>query len=582
MSIAKLVRVGIVGSSARRAEALASLQALGLVHLDGLPEAMRDARRARESAGERARQALRYVTGAPRIRAQVRDDPHFDVAAFVDQALDNQEARRVTQDARDAVARRIAIVAPWGEFTLPPSPEAIGGRLWFYAGPAREAHRFERLGLPWTIVRREAGKAYVVVITPQEPIAAPFPRSHVGGHGLSELTTLRDTLDLRLDELEFAREAMTRRVGLLARDLAIAEDQGVLQAALELSASGEEVFVLSGWAPVSERAALFAWAADAGVAVLIGDPGPDEAPPTLLRPHEAVAAGADLTRLYQLPAARAWDPSGVVFFSFATFFALIVSDAGYGLVLLGLALLFWRALSRAPAARRLRGLWLTAAGLTIAWGCLVGSYFGAGAPHPALARLQVFSMADYDTMMALSVGLGAAHVALANLAAAWANRLSRAGATPLGWAVLIGAGVLAWTGGDAIRPYAYGLGAGGLLLVAIGAGGPLSALATLTKATSLFADILSYLRLFALGLAGASLAIAFNNLAADAAAGAGALGPLAGGAILLVGHSLNFALAVMGGVVHGLRLNMIEFFNWGLGAEGRPFEPFARSGGVHG
>jgi V/A-type H+-transporting ATPase subunit I len=96
----------------------------------------------------------------------------------------------------------------------------------------------------------------------------------------------------------------------------------------------------------------------------------------------------------------------------------------------------------------------------------------------------------------------------------------------------------------------------------------LTGLLELSKA---FGDVLSYMRLFALGLAAVKLAEVFNHMAATAFESKGA-GVLLGVLILLVGHSINFAMGIMGGVVHALRLNLIEFFNWSLREEGQHFE----------
>ena len=92
----------------------------------------------------------------------------------------------------------------------------------------------------------------------------------------------------------------------------------------------------------------------------------------------------------------------------------------------------------------------------------------------------------------------------------------------------------------------------------------------------MFGDVLSYMRLFALGLASASLAITFNNLAGTVMASGSGLSLLGGLLIFVIGHVLNFALAMMSGVVHGLRLNFIEFYKWGLPEEGIVFRAFAR------
>ena len=90
-----------------------------------------------------------------------------------------------------------------------------------------------------------------------------------------------------------------------------------------------------------------------------------------------------------------------------------------------------------------------------------------------------------------------------------------------------------------------------------------------------FGDVLSYLRLFALGLASIKLAEAFNGLAATAFE-SGGVGLLLGLLVLLVGHGINFAMGLMSGVVHGLRLNLIEFFNWSLPEEGEQFQAFRK------
>ena len=96
-----------------------------------------------------------------------------------------------------------------------------------------------------------------------------------------------------------------------------------------------------------------------------------------------------------------------------------------------------------------------------------------------------------------------------------------------------------------------------------------------TQVSKAFGDSLSYLRLFALGLASAQLAVTFNGLASDAFR-TGVWEFLLAILIVVIGHGINFLLAMMGGVVHGLRLNCIEFFNWSLSEEGYPFEPFRK------
>jgi V/A-type H+-transporting ATPase subunit I len=106
----------------------------------------------------------------------------------------------------------------------------------------------------------------------------------------------------------------------------------------------------------------------------------------------------------------------------------------------------------------------------------------------------------------------------------------------------------------------------------------LEGLQALTGASKAFGDVLSYLRLFALGLASAQLATTFNDLAHGATEMPG-VGILLALLIVLVGHGINLLLGIVSGVVHGLRLNCIEFFSWSLTDEGYPFRAFCKKAG---
>lgn len=106
----------------------------------------------------------------------------------------------------------------------------------------------------------------------------------------------------------------------------------------------------------------------------------------------------------------------------------------------------------------------------------------------------------------------------------------------------------------------------------------LQGLLGLTRLSGVMGDILSYLRLFALGLGSASLSIEFNRMAVGVYEGYAGVGLVFAILILLLGHSVNLILGVASGVIHGLRLNVIEFFNWGLAEEGTLYKPFKQIG----
>ena len=187
---------------------------------------------------------------------------------------------------------------------------------------------------------------------------------------------------------------------------------------------------------------------------------------------------------------------------------------------------------------------------------------------------------------------GVIHLVIANVMKAVVNRRSATSLSSLGWAAMMIGGLLLWLGMSGTLPMSFKTSVGPVTMIV---GAVLIFLFTSTRKvksvgslilrildglkavyniTAAFGDVLSYMRLFALGLSGASLAMTFNSLASQVMHSSPVTGVLFAGIILLLGHVLNFALCLMSGVVHGMRLNVIEFVNWGLSDEGYPFKVF--------
>ena len=165
----------------------------------------------------------------------------------------------------------------------------------------------------------------------------------------------------------------------------------------------------------------------------------------------------------------------------------------------------------------------------------------------------------------------------------------------MGWAVIVVGGLTAFVGlgTPAVSVGIWLLVAGGLLVLLFTGTRPVrgardavlrlvDGLKGVAGFSGMFGDVLSYLRLFALGLASGSLALTFNGLAAQVA-GAGnrqGIAFLLGLLVLLLGHTLNLTLGIISGVVHGLRLNLIEFYKWSVFDEGKAFRPFRKKENV--
>jgi V/A-type H+-transporting ATPase subunit I len=593
MAIVALKKLSLCGQIQDKTRILEELRELGCLHL--IPP--RDKQDPDGGAGEPPQavvKALRYLRDCPRKRRQVRSARDFDAARIARQALRNQAAQREGSDRRDFLQQRIRELKPWGNFTLPEELSARGLKFWFYIVPAGLWSRIRGEGIVWQVVHRERGQIYLVVIDENEPPAdaMPVPRTHTGSVPLADLEAELDRVERMLEDLEAQRESLSRWIGLLEDALAAVEDEAVFQQALRSTTDTPPLFGLAAWMPASAAGRLEAVAQALGLALWVGDPEPGDRPPTLLENPTPLAAGEALVSFYQVPAYGTWDPSAPVLCSFALFFAIILSDAGYGLVLGLLALIFWRSFEQSPRGATLRRLALSLAACALVWGILAGSYFGLQPQPESLAgRLRLVSVADFETMMRLTLLIGVVHLSCAQLALAWQSRGQPAGLAPLGWVAVLVGSYGRWLSGDAgwLAPTGEGLIALGAGLVLLCSGSrPLKGmgdwprrlldglLAIAGNLSKLFGDVLSYLRLFALGLAGSSLAETFNALAASASRTLAGAGLLAAGLILVFGHALNFALGSMSGVVHGLRLNYIEFFSWGMRGEGYPFRPFRK------
>jgi V/A-type H+-transporting ATPase subunit I len=326
------------------------------------------------------------------------------------------------------------------------------------------------------------------------------------------------------------------------------------------------------------------------LACTVEEPALEDTPPVLLENPPKLSAGEDLVAFFQLPGYRDWDPSAMIFISFALFFAMILSDAGYAALLaIGLAFL-WPKMGRSDTGRRMRSLAASIVGASVVYGVLVGSYFGVAPPTSSfLGSLKVLEINDFNSMMKLSIVVGGTHVVLANLMVLWNRRGSWVALAPFGWVVIVLTGVaMLLLGLDS--PFTtvawWVMGAGGALILLFSSERPvkrgtdllwrlIEGLKAVMGLSGAFGDVLSYLRLFALGLSSASLAVTFNQLAAQAMDTPG-IGLLFGLAILILGHVLNIVLAIISGVVHGLRLNLIEFYNWGVSGEGDAFRAFRK------
>jgi len=413
----------------------------------------------------------------------------------------------------------------------------------------------------------------------------------------------RDLLDAhyRVDEALVEHRAKLAFLGNYR--MVLEEYAAQLKTDLEFSrveaslADDRGISYLQGFAPADALDPFRAAAEENGWAYSLEEPDEDEEVPTLVRnPKWIRIIDPVMAFLGTIPGYNELDISLWFLVFFALFVAMLIGDAGYGLIYLGVTMLARRKFRKAPAEPFILMYVLSAA--TILWGVLSGTWFGSEtiANIPFFAALVIPAISSFDLtkggfndnqflLIGLCFKIGAVHLTLAHALAAAKESNSPKAIAEIGWISIIW-GLYCLTGslvlGQPFPPlggWLIGVGSGLVLLFANFQKNVLKGVgATLVEFPLAliggFSDVVSYLRLFAVGYTSLVLASSFNQMAL----GDGVKGPLAaiGAAlILLLGHSLNLVLAGMGVVVHGIRLKMLEFSghvgNEWSGTEYRPF-----------
>lgn len=404
--------------------------------------------------------------------------------------------------------------------------------------------------------------------------------------------TAQQQLDALAEEqraLEDGQRALVARTALLVVGLgrlkelhdALTSKRARLLAAKNFSVS-ERTFFLQGWvpAPMQPKIEQRLRKVSPTVALDFYDPAEGEQPPVLLHNSAAVTPFESVVTGFSLPAPGSFDPTAIMTPFYINFMGMMISDAGYGLMLAIMMPLLIKALKPAPGTRRM--LWILMAGgvATVFWGALYNTWFGF-APLPLLFD----PMNNALPVMGVCIALGAVHLFTGLGVAAYLNirrgKPLDAVADQLSWFLLVvGLGLMIVV--PAIGQWVALAGAG-IILVTAGrekSKNPLkrllSGLGALYGATSWVSDLLSYMRLFGMGLATGVIGMVINILVGMVFQ-SGIVGMVIGAVLFVGGHLFNLAINTLGAYVHSCRLQYIEFFGKFFEDGGKPFTPLAET-----
>ena len=540
----------------------------------------------------------------------------FNGAALAENLTDGAQKAFVElmelEALRTSVAKEVSLRRPWGDFDKSKldSLETLGFAVRYYIVPAKKFSAEWSSLYPLEVIAEDGNNVWFVTICPKgEEYTFPVDAVSAPEGSWKEAQATLDEINAKISAIKGIllkyKEAIPQMQTRCEKELT--DLDMYLAAAATESAAEDKLNVLEGFAPIENDATLCSEFDKMGILYIKEDAAQTDNPPIRLKNNKFVKMFESLTGMYGMPNYDEFDPTPIVSIFFLLFFAMCLGDAGYGLVLILVGIALEKGWVKISMFDGIGGLIATLGAATAVVGGALGTFFGMSIINlvpEGTAAWDYYKfvgsniptpMGELPFQMLLALGIGVFHICLAMVikAVGYTKRLGfKENLATWGWTLLIVGGVIVAL-----------LGAGKLLSAAaikwtVIAIGVISALGiyifntpgrnplinvgaglwdTYNMATGILGDVLSYIRLFALGLAGGMLGAAFNDLG-KMVLGDGGVNWVFFILILLVGHVLNLLMSCLGAFVHPLRLNFVEYFkNSGYEGKGKIYNPLKKA-----
>ncbi|MFP4373456.1 MAG: V-type ATP synthase subunit I [Spirochaetaceae bacterium] len=599
-------KVSVLALDSKRRQVVSQMRDAGVFHLEVGQQESEDLSQLREERAyvERAAMVLprQRPEGVDAAASSYSYEHALSTAKYLNEIA---EHRRELEDRLDQLLREEMRLLPWGDFA-PEDLEEL--RKWdvdiqLYTVPQKQFKNVSAKRL--FVLGRANGQVYFAVAYREgeerldlTPVSLPELR----------LAEIRSEIEKKRSALKDIRDRIAARFPErenLDRAIRAIDDRIRFEEVKVGMDTEESLAYITGFVPQEFEQLVRDAARSGGWGLLIRNPDPDEQVPTRVKNRKAVGIIEPVFDLMDTtPGYREVDISFWFLIFFTVFFAMIIGDGGYGLLITGASVFaVLRGVRREGSASK-GAVLLTVMGLaTIGWGAVTGTWFGYEpfAQIPLLASLKIEAISSFnprspETIQWVCFILATIHLSIAHL---WKfivglrrGRPKIKAVADLGWLLMMPGLyylVLTVVLGRPLEPVSVYVIPAGIVIVLVfseqreGAGffkgvgyGLANIFPTALDSISAFSDLISYIRLFAVGLATVEIAKSFNGMAEGMAAD-GAVGIVAAVLVLFVGHTLNLIMGALSVVVHGVRLNMLEFSrHLGMEWSGIPYRPFRK------
>ena len=590
---------------------LEQLQELGVVDISRSEKPVDSDSSVMFHKAERARKTLEFLEGIDYSKdadaeaiAKATVNVEGDPVGFIEECRTRLAELHI---ANANAEKQLNTRRPWGEY----DKKAVDGLadlgyiVRYYSVDAKKFDETWGELYPLQVVSNDGKKVWFVTVAPKGE-AYSFP--------INETAAPEGTYTEASAELaEIKAEMIGCKAGLLnAKDYIPAIKETCNNDLVELDrylakevgqgAAENLVTVFTGFAPVENDAELVEAFDNMGVLYLKEEAVLEDNPPIKLKNNWFTRQFEVFTEMYGAPVYAEFDPTPIVAPFYLLFFAMCMGDAGYGLILILLGIAVAKKWINIAMLKNIGPIISILGAGTFAIGLVLGTAFGidlsAAEWYPqAMKKIMITgTIAGFPAQMILALGIGIFHICLAMTVKAigYTKRFGfRETVSVWGWLLLIVGGIATAALGmaklvspDVIKWIVIVIGvvsALGIYIFNTPGKNPLSNIGsglwdTYNMVTGILGDVLSYIRLYALGLAGGMLGQAFNILGGIIVGdGISVINFLPFALILLFGHSLNLAMSCLGAFVHPLRLTFVEYFkNAGYEGKGKEYNPLTK------
>ena len=606
--ISKMIRYDILLHAEEQERFVNELRELGLVDITTTGWEPSEGDRAlllEIEAYNRAIEALQAFAKGEEFKADA--EPYFDGAEAYDRYVELQARRSEILQKVAQLEKTASDVEPWGSFSRADIERLANNGVTlrtFVAQPAQ----FEALvaenaeGVTVVEINRTQSFVYFAVVTRGVVVNVDGQEVHLPESDYKATVAEIEALKAENEALNADYSRIARSVDIISERRAelMEQLQGLKVGAMAGREADGRLLVMEGWAE-AETADKVDKLLETypNLVYMRRDATIDDEAPVKLKNNKFARLFELIGSMYALPKYGTFDLTAIFGPFYMLFFAICLCDAGYGLVLLavGLALLFKGGESMRQAAL----LSIVCASATVAFGFYANSFFGLAISD----YVPVIKFLDFQNQFfSISLAIGVVQI-LVGMAINIVMRTKLFGFTStfglLGWFIILLTGSLAVglpmfgigiPGFDTSSPVFYGLmGVGAVLMLLLNniKRNPLINIGSglwdaYNNITGLLSDVLSYIRLFAIGLSGGVLAQVFNSLAMglsgldampEGTPWYGMILPIvAASVILLIGHGINLFMSAISSFVHPMRLTFVEFYkNAGFEMGQRSFDP---------